>query len=245
MSLPIIDVPIYDLTVPSSGQVIKVRPFNVKEEKLLLMAVEGGKMDDVIGTVKQVINNCILQNDANINIEKLPFFDIDYIFIFLRAKSIGEVVEVNVTCNNTLEDGNRCGNVFQNNLDISKCEVINQDEQVDKNIKLDGSRGVIMKYPAYSIIKNLDSMNNIDKKTQIIIHSIDKIFDAKGYYDSKDYSKEELKDFVEKLTEANYKKLENFIDNFPTFAVRIEAKCTKCGFEHNVRYTDFTDFFLS
>lgn len=243
MSLPKIDVPIYDLTIPSTKQTIKVRPFNVKEEKLLLMAVEGGKMEDVVNTVKQVINNCIINND--VNIDKLPFFDIDYMFIFLRAKSVSETVEVNVTCNNTLESGLRCGHVFPHKLDIAKCEIVDPDNLPVKDIKLDKAKGVIMKYPSYSVIKNIDNLNNIDKKIQIIIMSIDKVYDPKGFYDSKDYTKEELKDFIEALTEENYKKLENFVDNFPTFAVNMDTTCPKCSFEHHVRYTDFTDFFLS
>ena len=93
--LPKIDLPTYDLTIPSTGQTVRVRPFNVKEEKLLFMAVEAGDPEEIVKSVKQVINNCILNED--VNIDKLPFFDVDYMFIFLRAKSIGEKVEVNLT----------------------------------------------------------------------------------------------------------------------------------------------------
>ena len=96
MPLPKISVPTYDLTIPSNKEVIKVRPFSVKEEKLLLIALESKNVDEIISTVKQVINNCIVRGE--VNIDKLPFFDIDYIFIFLRAKSVGESVEVKMTC---------------------------------------------------------------------------------------------------------------------------------------------------
>jgi len=240
--LPKIDVPIYELIVPSTGQSVKVRPFNVKEEKLLFMAVEAGDGEEIVKTVKQVINNCILNND--INIDKLPFFDIDYIFIFLRAKSIGESVEVNMTCNNELEDGRRCGNVFEADMDIAKVDII-KDDTINDDIKLDRTKGVKMKYPTYSLMKHLESVAPIDKKTVIITNSIDKIYDEKGMYSAKDYTKEQLTEFVENLTEEKYKMLESYVDNFPTFAVRLEADCPKCGFHHNVRYTDFTDFFLS
>lgn len=241
MALPKIDVPIYDLKVPSTGQVMKVRPFNVKEEKLLLMAVESKKADDIISTVKQIINNCVIESEVDIN--KLPFFDIDYIFIFLRAKSIGDSVDIVLTCNNETENG-ICGNRIASKLDISKVDMIKEETLTD-DIKLDKTKGVKLKYPNYATMKRIEYGNPVDIKTNIIINSIDYIYDKNGIYSSKDHSKEELKEFVESLTEENYKKMEAFVDNFPTFAVVLEEDCDKCGFHHRVRYTDFNDFFFS
>lgn len=240
MSLPKIDLPIYELSIPSTGQTINVRPFTVKEEKLLLIALETNEIDDIIKTTKQIINNCILTE--GVNIDKLPFFDVDYIFIFLRAKSIGETVEVQLTCNNVLENGQTCGNVFEADMDIAKCDIVT-DESISSDIKLTADQGVKLKYPGYATMKRLEQ-NEVDAKTNIIVNSIDYIYDKKGQYSWKDYSKDELKEFVEGLTEANYKKLEEFVDNFPTFMVRLQSKCTKCGFEHDVRYSDFYDFFF-
>ena len=238
--LPKIDVPIYTVKIPSSGKEIKVRPFTVKEEKLLLMAAEANDVNDIITTSRQVLNNCIISKD--VELDKLPFFDIDFLFIFLRAKSIGESVDIKLTCNNTLEDGNRCGHTFPTKMDIANCEIV-KDEEVVADIKLDKLSGVRMKYPTYAIVKNLDGVSDADKKTAIIINSIEHIYDKKGVYSSKDYSSKELKEFVEGLTEENYKKLESFVDNFPAFVVRIEADCPKCGYHHSVRYSDFIDFF--
>lgn len=238
--LPKIDVPIYTIKIPSSQKEIKVRPFTVREEKLLLMAAESNSVDDIITTSKQVLNNCIIT--PGIDVEKLPFFDIDYLFIFLRAKSVGEAIEVNLTCNNTLENGNRCGHTFPTKMDISNCETM-VDESISWDVKLDAKSGVRMKYPSYSLIKKLENTGDLDRKTTIIINSIEHIYDKKGLYSAKDYSSKELKDFVEGLTEEKYKKLEAFVDNFPTFVVRIEADCPKCSFHHSVRYSDFTDFF--
>jgi hypothetical protein len=243
--LPTIDVPVYTVKLPSSGVELKVRPFNVKEEKLLFLAVEANNSEDLVNTAKQVIANCIIK--GSVDFEKTPFFDIDFLFIFLRAKSVGEKIEIDMTCNNTLDNGNRCGHRFETQMDISNCEIVRAEEGLSDNIKLDKERGVVMKYPSYSIIKHIDSVakNDIDKKTAIIINSIDHIYDKKGVYSSKDYSSKQLKEFVESLTEDNYKKLEVFVDNFPTFVVRIEADCPACGFHHVVRYTDFLDFFTS
>ena len=128
--LPKIDVPLYDIEIPSSKEKIKVRPFNVKEEKLLLMAMESKDVNEIVNTVKQVINNCIINGE--VNIDKLPFFDIDFLFIFLRAKSIGESVEVNLTCNNEV-DGKECGNRFPGVMNISNCEIV-KPEKISEEI---------------------------------------------------------------------------------------------------------------
>ena len=239
MALPKISVPTYELIIPSSKAKIKVRPFSVKEEKLLLMALESDNMVDIANTVKQIINNCIISGE--VDVDKLPFFDIDYMFIFLRAKSVGDSVEVKMTCNNVV-DGEKCGKKFEANMDISNCEIVNA-EDVSDDIKLDKDKGVKMKYPSYTDMRKLEA-NPIDAKTEIIIKSIDYIYDKKGVYPARDHSKEELTEFIEGLTEANYKKLEKFVNNFPTFAVILEKKCPKCGFDHRVRYTDFYDFFF-
>lgn len=241
MSLPKIDLPVYDFTIPSSGKVIKVRPFTVKEEKLLLMAIESKSATDIISTVKQVINNCVQNNE--IDVDKLPFFDIDYLFIFLRAKSVGEEVVVSMTCNNTLENGEICNNVFETKADVSNVELARFQELTD-DIKLGPASGVKMRYPNYGIMRKIEELPDIDKKTHIIVSSIDFIYDKSGMHSYKDYTTDELKDFVENLTEANYRKLEAYVDGFPTIVGKIETDCPKCGFHHNVRYTEFTDFFI-
>ena len=238
--LPKIDMPTYEIEIPSNKEKITVRPFTVKEEKLLLMAMESKDVNEIINTVKQVINNCIIKGE--VSVDKLPFFDIDFLFIFLRAKSIGESIEVNLTCNNEVE-GKVCGNVFPAMMDIAKCEIV-YPEQVSPDIKLNAKQGVKMRYPNYAAMKRVEFGNEVDAKTNTIVGAIDHIHDAKGMYSYKDYSKEELKEFVEGLTEANYNQMMEFVDNFPTFVVKMEATCDKCGFHHVVRYTDFYDFFM-
>ena len=241
MPLPKIDLPTYDFTIPSSSKVIKVRPFTVKEEKLLLIAIESKTATDIIATVKQVINNCVLDDD--VDVDKLPFFDIDYLFIFLRAKSVGETAAVSLTCNNVLENGNTCGKIFTTEADIGNVELIRYDG-VEDDIKLGPGSGVRMRYPNYSIMRKIEELPDIDKKTHIIVSSIDYIYDKKGMHSYKDYTTDELKEFVEGLTEENYKKLEFYVDRFPTINGKINAECPKCKFHHNVRYTEFYDFFI-
>lgn len=240
MTLPKIDVPTYDVTLPSTGKSIKIRPFLVKEEKLLLMAVESKDNENIIKTTKQIINNCIVFGD--VDVDKLPFFDIDYLFIALRAKSIGENIEMSYTCNNVV-DGNRCGGVFESTIDISNC-VIEKLDSIDLNVKISNKITIKMKYPTYSIMKTIMSNETVlEKKIRVICSCVDRIVNDDKVYTTKDFSKEELKRFIEGLTQEQYKKLEEFVDNLPTFYIASKSKCPKCQYEHNIKYTDFTRFF--
>ncbi len=240
MALPKIDVPTYDVILPSNGKTIRIRPFLVKEEKLLLMAVESKDNENIIKTTKQIINNCIVFGD--VDVDKLPFFDIDYLFIALRAKSIGESIEMSYTCNNTV-DGNRCGGVFQADIDISNC-VIEKNADIGLDVKLSNTLTIKMKYPTYSIMKMIMGNETIlQKKIRVIGSCVDKIVNGDKVYTTKDFSKEELRRFIEDLTQEQYKKLEEFVDNLPTFYIASKSICPKCQYEHNIKYTDFTRFF--
>lgn len=238
--LPNIDVPTYDIKLPSNGQTITVRPFLVKEEKLLLMAVKSDDAQEIIRATKQVINNCIVSPE--INIDTLPFFDIDYMFIALRAKSIGESIDVNFLCQNDV-NGNRCGGKFVVPIDISNVEVENNDKsQLD--IKFHDDLIFKMKYPSYSIMKQIDEKaGQLDSKIQIIMACVDKIFNKGQYYTNKDFTPGELQNFIESLTHQQFELLEKFIGNFPSFRAVGNGKCLKCGKDHSVRYKDFINFF--
>jgi hypothetical protein len=238
--LPKIDTPIYDVKIPSTGQEIKIRPFLVKEEKLLLMAVKSNDPQEIINTTKQVINNCLI--DSDINVDALPFFDIDYLFIALRAKSIGEKIEVNFICQNMVDDS-KCGGKFKAEIDISNVEVVNNDKS-RLDIKFNDNLIFKLKYPTYSIMKLIDGKEDvIENKIKIISASIDRIFSKGQYYSSKDFTPEELRDFLENLTQQQFEKLDEFITDFPTFYATGNGKCPKCGKEHSVRYKDFVNFF--
>lgn len=240
MPLPKIDVPIFELTIPSTGQEIKARPFLVKEEKLLLMAAESKDTREIIETTKQIINNCILTED--INVDSLPFFDVDFLFIALRAKSVGEHVDLQFRCNNIV-NGEKCDNIFDAKVDVTKA-VIDKDDSQSDDIKVSDGKGVRMKYPNYTTMKVIMSDDSdIDKKIRLIANSIDYIYDKDQIYSAKDHTKEELVEFVEGMTEINFKKLENYVNNLPGFVVNVEAPCNACGFIHRIKYKDFEDFF--
>ena len=241
MDLPKIDLPIYELKLPSSGKEIKVRPFIVKEEKLLLMAVESNDANEIINTTKQVITNCIVE--GNVNINHLPFFDVDYLFIALRAKSIGESIPMNMRCLNILEDGNECGAFFDVDIDISNVD-INVNESIKNEIVVDGGVTVKMKYPTYSLMKMINEKDSmLTNKIKVIVNSIDMIVKGQKVYSTRDMTEAEITSFIEGLTRKNFQKLEQFVDNFPSFFVTAEHTCENCGYHHKLRYTDFTDFF--
>ena len=241
--IPKVDLPIYELNLPSNGKKIRIRPFIVKEEKLLLMAVESNDEKTIIDTTKQILNNCVIDGQ-DFNIDKLPFFDIDYLFIALRAKSIGESVDINYTCNNITGSGNRCGNVFPAKIDVSNCSVI-RDDTISKDIQLSGKMLVKMKYPNYTTMKLiLENDNVINKKINIIAGSIEMIQDGDNVYTSKDFTKQEIIEFVENLTQEQYRKLEYFVDNFPSFVITSQATCDACGYTHKLEYKDFASFFV-
>jgi hypothetical protein len=241
--IPKVDLPIYELTLPSNGKKIRIRPFIVKEEKLLLMAVESNDEKTIIDTTKQILNNCVIDGQ-DFNIDKLPFFDIDYLFISLRAKSIGESVDINYTCNNITGSGNRCGNTFPAKIDVSNCSVI-KDDTISKDIQLSSKMLVKMKYPNYTTMKLiLENDNIINKKINIIAGSIEMIQDGDNVYTSKDFTKQELVEFIENLTQEQYRRLEYFVDNFPSFVITSQATCDACGYTHKLEYKDFASFFV-
>jgi len=240
MPIPKIDLPIYELKIPSSGKEIRVRPFVVKEEKLLLMAAESNDTDEIIKTTKQIINNCII--DENIDIDKLPFFDIDYLFIALRAKSIGEKIDMSFTCNNEVETGT-CKHVFDVPVDIANASIVKQDK-ISNKIDLGNGMMLKMKYPTYSIMKIInDNESVINKKIKVMANCIDSIVQGDKVHTSKDFTKKEAEDFIENLTQEQFMRVEGFVDNFPYFVVNVDHKCEKCGYDHNIQYRDFVSFF--
>ena len=242
LPLPQVTTPTYDVTIPSSGKTIKIRPFLVKEEKLLLMATQSKDTNEIISTVRQVINNCLV--DSDVTVDNLAFFDIDYLFIALRAKSIGETVELQFTCNATNEEGNRCGQIFPVEVDISKAHVV-KDKELEDKVWITDTIGVKFKYPKYSVMRSLaDVQDPYEQKSRMIYACIDFIFDKDNVYSVKDYTKEDFEKFFDSLTVAQLEKLEEWVDNLPTFAVDLEKKCDKCGFNHKIRYDDFASFFL-
>ena len=240
-SLPKIQLPTFECKIPSTGQVITCRPFTVKEEKILLLAAHSKDERDIIQATLQVVNNCVLTD--GINISKWPFFDVDYVFIALRAKSVGDHVEVNFRCNNRDEDHIYCGTVFPVKIDILNSQII-KNPDINNEIVLGGGVLVKMKYPNYSLMKTNTFDEAMENIINIIAGSIDQIVKKDKVYTAKDFTSTELKEFVEGLSHGQYAKLEEFVRNFPSFSIKANAVCPKCNFNHDISYDDYTAFFL-
>jgi hypothetical protein len=241
MTLPKIITQTFEVQLPSNGSKIIFRPFLVKEEKLLLIAAETRDPNEIINTTKQVITNCIVH--GNFNIDLLPFFDIDYLFVLLRAKSVGETVSVNFRCNNVV-DGKDCGAIFPVDIDITNIKV--EKPNIDDKIWITPMVGVKMKYPKYSAMKlAVDNENEYDRRFRIIQNSIEMVFnDTQTWSNNKDFTLDDSKEFLESLTQQQYAQLEKWIDNFPDLYVQAEHTCEKCKFHHTIKYRDFDAFFF-
>ena len=236
MALPKIDVPIYELTVPSTDEKIKYRPFLVKEEKLLLIAMESGENSDILRAVKDIVDSCTFNK---MKIGNMPMFDVEYIFLQIRAKAVGEVSTLRVLC---LDDMKTYAKV---EVDLNEIEVRVTDAHTNK-IELSDEMGVIMKYPTVdSFVENKIDDISPANMLDVIITCIDKIYDKKGeeVYDAKDSTKQELVDFVEQMNTTQFADVQKFFDTMPALSHEITVKNPKTKKESKVTLSGLNDFF--
>jgi hypothetical protein len=219
MGLPKIAVPEYSLKLPSNGNEIKYRPFLVKEEKLLLIAMESEEENQILDATKQVIKNCMLNND--VNVEKLPIFDIEYIFLWLRARSKGEIIELKYKCPD-------CKGEIPLSFNVEEV-VINKDTAHSQKIEITDSLGIMMKYPTIDDQSNKETVNNsdtqIDQLFKTILSSLEYIYDNEEMYSSKDYTENEMQDFLESLNDTQFQKIANFFETMPKLKHEVKLEC--------------------
>jgi len=245
MSLPKISAPLFELTLPSSGESIQYRPFLVKEQKILMMAMESEDQKAMMNAVKQIINNCSV---TEVDVNKLPIFDLEFFFLRLRAKSIGEEVELNVrhpTGYNNV--GKECDGATKFKLNLMNVEVEKTLAHMDK-IVLDESTGVGVKfkYPTSSLYEEYEYKEGdteLDVASQAIIGCIDYIFDKDNIYKREDSTKEELVEFLENLSQEQFQKLNAFFETMPKLKHNITWKCAKCGVEEKLDIEGLANFF--
>ncbi len=237
MQLPKIDVPIYEVQLLSREQPVKFRPFLVKEQKIMLMAVEAKDMNNTMKAIKQIINNCVIDE---IDADELPLADIETLFLHLRARSMGEVLNLFFKCTNVFEE-KQCGMLIEVPVNLLQIPQINKD--TPKNIMINDSIGVIMKYPSLGIVDNLLKMNS-EVMVTVVAGCIDQVFDGESVYYAKDSTPEEMVNFVEGIPAEKFALIENFIDKVPRSVYTTNQKCVKCGFEHEFKLEGLSDFFI-
>jgi hypothetical protein len=238
MPLPKISTPIYTLELPSSGQTIKYRPFLVKEEKLLVIALESEDTKQITNAIKIVIKNCI--STKEVKVETLPTFDIEYLFLNIRGKSVGEQVDVNIIC----PDDNETNVSVSINLDDIK--VIKNEEHTNK-IKVDKSIMMEMKYPSLDqFIKNNFDFNNenaMEQSFDLISSCIDKIYTEDEVWSTADVTKKELTDFLESMNSSQFKEIEKFFETMPKLSHKISVINPKTKVKSEVILEGLASFF--
>ena len=241
MALPKIDVPIYETKLISTGKTVKFRPFLVKEQKLFLMASESGEIKESVDIIKQILNNCLL---SKVDIDELPTFDLEHLFIQLRARSVGEVVNLRYNCNNTVDD-KPCNSVVKFDLNILELQPKMSEEHSNKIVITD-KLGLVMKYPTFQMVNdvNVKNLNDLDGIMELIVKCIDYIYDDNQIYYSKDATREELMDFIDSMQQDDLEKIQKFFNTMPKFEKKLEFKCAKCKYEEDIVLEGIQNFFV-
>ena len=237
MPLPQINAPTYELTIPSSKRKIRYRPFLVKEEKILVIAMESNDIGDIARAVKQVLGQCILTKGTKI--DKLSTFDIEYLFLNVRGKSVGETVDIKVTCP---DDGVTTVPVT---VDLDAIHVTFNPEH-DKDIILDDKLKMRMKYPSLDeFIKDNFQVDNVgfEQSIEMIASCVDMIYSEDETWTSADFTQKEMVDFLEGLGSKQFKELEKFFTTMPKLTHEIVVTNPKTGKDNTVVLEGLSDFF--
>ena len=238
MPLPKIATPTYELELPSTGKTIKYRPFLVKEEKVLVIALESEDTKQITNAIKAVLKNCVLTK--GIKVETLPTFDIEYLFLNIRGKSVGEEIEVNIVCP---DDEETNVPVF---IDLDSIQVQISDDHTNQ-IKLDDDLMMEMKYPSLEqFIKNnfdFEDGNQMDQSFELIATCIDKIYNEDEVWATADCTKKEVKEFLESMNSSQFKEIEKFFESMPKLKHTIDVTNPKTKVKSEVVLEGLASFF--
>ena len=232
MALPKIDQPLFDLIIPSTGKKIAFRPFLVKEEKILLIAQSGGDTE-MVRAIKQIINNCVIED---INVDDLATFDLEYMFLKLRAKSVNNLIKLSYRDNEDEE-------LYDFEVDLDKIEV-EMPKDINPKIKINETVGMTMKYPSAGISDKISEFENeVELMTFFITNCIDTIYDEETVYVASDYSAKELNEFLDSLDVSTFDKIREFFEKIPKMRHTINYT-NKLGNERTIELSSIRDFFM-
>ena len=234
MSLPKLEVPTYTIKLESIKDTVTYRPFLVKEEKILLMALEGGDGEDILKAVQSILTTCIME--SKINIPSLPTFDLEYLFLNIRAKSVGEMSTVSIPCP-------ECETQKQHDIPLEKIKLKTNKEHTNK-VELSNTVGLYMKYPTISLLANIEEITS-ENSLDIISACVDSVYDGEKEYDFRDYSSEERQDFLDNLTQAQLLNIQKFFETMPSLEHDINYKCKneECNHESTIPVRGLQNFF--
>jgi hypothetical protein len=233
MPLPKIDQPLFDMTIPSTGKKILFRPFLVKEEKILLIAQQSENDSEIIRAIKQILNACIQED---LDIDSLAIFDLEYMFLKLRARSVNNVVKLSYR---DIEDGE----LYDFELDLDTIEV-KMPEVINSKIEINDTVGMTMKYPAASITDRMkDFENEVDLMTFFIVNCIDTIYDEDNVYVASEFSEAEITEFLDGLDVMSFEKIRQFFESVPRLYHKIEYT-NSIQSKRTIELTSLKDFFM-
>jgi hypothetical protein len=236
MPLPKLVSPTYELDLPSTGQTIKYRPFLVKEEKILLIAMESEDEKQITNAIKTILKNCVI---SKVKIDELALFDIEYLFLNIRGKSVGEEINLRLPCP---DDNETYVDVV---INIDEIKVSKSDDH-DKNIKLNDSVGMVMKYPNLDMfIKNNfgDGNSEIDDVFEIASTCIEQIYEGEDVYEVKNFTKKEVTDFLESLNTEQFLMVQKFFETMPKLKHTVKVHNPNTGVESDVVIEGLANFF--
>lgn len=238
MALPKIDLPTYKIELKSINKTVTFRPFLVKEEKLLLMALESDDYITIVDGIKKVINNCMLEE---IDIEELPLFEIEHLFLNLRARSMGEKIELTYICQNMVEE-KKCGHDMDLVVDLLKVDM--DLKTVNPVLKLTQDVGIKLKFPTLETSKSaIYTDEKTDQAIKIIEECTEYLFDAEQTYKVQDMEEGEFVKFIESLTHDQFLMIKNFFEEMPMVTYDGIVKCGKCKKDHKIHLEGIQDFF--
>lgn len=248
MALPKLTIPTYSLTIPSTKVKVKFRPFLSKEEKVLMLVKQSENSDEIMNAMKDIVNVCTFEK---LSISELALFDLEYIFLQLRSKSIGELIEVDMRCNNLIKvpvEGEEsavtekhCGALIPFKIEIPDINVITPKGHM-KMIKLEKDIGITMRYPSVDDLQMLE--DNKDDDVEIIKHLIQNIFDKDNVYEVAETRTEELEEFVANISSKQIEKIrEEFFYKMPSISHTVKYTCPECGFKGEYVFSGINDFF--
>ena len=238
MSLPKLNTPVYETILPSTEKAIKYRPFLVKEEKILLTAMEDGDEKVIFNAVKQIIKNCV---QGNIKINELPTFDLEYLFLRLRAKSVGEKVTIGLKpfpC--PQNEGELCNNATEVEINLEEVKVI-KDEKHSSKIMIDDTIGIMMSYPDLTVLSQKDT--NTETGMKVIKSCIEMIFTEEETHEKGSFTEKELDDFIDSLNTEQFSKIKEFFDTMPALKHTVKYKCGTCGEDKETTIQGLNSFF--